>query len=328
MSNVDLRRSARREFSVMGLALCVVFAVSFGAQLLWFGVPALIPGLQGLLEKNYWTWLGVGIPMYVLAMPLGALILWLVPAAPPEKNPFSVGKFLIFVPVAFFITYAGNIIGTMLSLVLSDGLAENPINDLAMENSFWKVLTMVILAPVMEELLFRKLLIDRAVRYGEKTAVLLSAITFGLFHQNLFQFFYAFGAGLLLAYLYVRSGKLRYPIILHMIINFMGSVVAPAILTLLDQEKLTQMQSLPPEEMVQALMEVLPQMLVVMLYGLTLLGLSIAGLVLLIVFVRKLQWKEVPGQLPLENKFKTVYLNFGMILFAVLCLVMFVVALL
>ena len=327
MSDMELRRCTRKEFSTIGIALSVMLVVAFGAQLLWFSVPAAIPQLQGLLQKKFWTWLGVGIPMYLLAMPLGALILWLVPAAAPEKKPFSIGKFLIFVPVAFFITYAGNIIGTFLSMFLSSGTAENPLNELAMENSLWKVLTMVILAPVMEELLFRKLLIDRAVRYGEKTAVLLSAITFGLFHQNLFQFFYAFGAGLLLAYLYVRSGKLRYPILLHMIVNFMGSVVAPAVMSLVDQEQLLQLQNLPAQEMIQGTMQILPGLLLMLLYLMLLVGLSIAGLVLLIIFGRRLTWKEIPGQLPLENKFKTVYLNFGMIMFVALCLVMFVVAL-
>ena len=327
MSDMNLERNARREFSLTGVALSVMLVVALVVQLLWFGVPALIPGLQELLEKKYWTWLGVGIPLYVLAMPICALLLRLVPAAPPEKKTYPVGKFLIFIPVAFFITYAGNIIGTILSLVLSNGMAENPLNDLAMENSFWKVLTMVILAPVMEELVFRKLLIDRTVRYGEKTAVLLSAVTFGLFHQNLFQFFYAFGAGLLLGYLYVRSGKLRFPIVLHMIINFMGSVVAPAITTLMDPDKLWQIESLPQEEMILAYMEILPQMLIVMLYGMALIGLSIAGLVLFIINIRKLTWKEVPGQLPLEKKFKTVYVNFGMILFVLLCLVMIAISL-
>ena len=50
---------------------------------------------------------------------------------------------------------------------------------------------------------------------------------FGLFHLNLFQFFYAFGLGLMFGYVYMRTSQLRYSIVMHMIINFNGSVLAP-----------------------------------------------------------------------------------------------------
>ena len=40
----------------------------------------------------------------------------------------------------------------------------------------------------------------------------------------MFQFFYAFFVGILFAYVYVRTGRLRYPVLIHGIINFFGSV--------------------------------------------------------------------------------------------------------
>lgn len=321
-------RPARKVFSRVGLGLCVILLAALGAQLLWFALPELIPGIQWLSAESWWTWLGIGVPMYLVAIPLGALVFRTVPAAPPEKQPFGVKKFLIFVPIAFAITYLGNIIGTVLSLILSGGTAENAVSELALDNHPLKVLIMVILAPLMEELVFRKLLIDRTRQYGEKTAVFLSAITFGLFHQNLFQFFYAFGAGLLLAYLYVRSGKLRYPVILHAIVNFMGSVVAPAVLSLLDQEQLLQMETLPPQEMLNAMMQILPGLLGYLAYAFFLFGLFITGLVFLGIYHRRVTWQEMPGQLPVGQRVKTVYLNVGMILFVLLCLIFIVISLL
>ena len=50
------------------------------------------------------------------------------------------------------------------------------------------ILTSVIIAPVMEELVFRKYLVDRLVPYGQKTAVVLSGLFFGLFHGNFISF--------------------------------------------------------------------------------------------------------------------------------------------
>lgn len=81
----------------------------------------------------------------------------------------------------------------------------------------------VLIAPTAEELLFRKLLTERIVKYGELAAVLASGLFFGLFHGNLNQFSYAFLLGLFLGFIYVKTGKLRYTIGLHMAINFIGS---------------------------------------------------------------------------------------------------------
>ncbi len=81
----------------------------------------------------------------------------------------------------------------------------------------------VLIAPTAEELLFRKLLTERIVKYGELAAVLASGLFFGLFHGNLNQFSYAFLLGLFLGFIYVKTGKLGYTIGLHMAINFIGS---------------------------------------------------------------------------------------------------------
>ena len=67
----------------------------------------------------------------------------------------------------------------------------------------------VLIAPTAEELLFRKLLTERIVKYGELAAVLASGLFFGLFHGNLNQFSYAFLLGLFLGFIYVKTGKLR-----------------------------------------------------------------------------------------------------------------------
>ena len=82
------------------------------------------------------------------------------------------------------------------------------------------------LAPLAEEFLFRKLLLERLLPFGEKGAVMVSALAFGLFHGNLYQFFYAFGVGVILGLAYVRSGRFWFPVLLHMGFNFMGSVAA------------------------------------------------------------------------------------------------------
>ena len=78
------------------------------------------------------------------------------------------------------------------------------------------ILATVVLAPPAEEMIFRGMLFRRAENYmGRTGALLLSSFLFGLYHANMIQFLYAFLMGLLLAYLYEKSGTLLLPVLAH-----------------------------------------------------------------------------------------------------------------
>jgi len=51
-------------------------------------------------------------------------------------------------------------------------------------------------APVCEELIFRKMLVTRALKYGEGVAILLSGLVFGLFHGDLNQIYVCLWIGI------------------------------------------------------------------------------------------------------------------------------------
>ena len=166
---------------------------------------------------------------------------------------------------------------------------------------------MVLCAPVFEEFIFRKLLIDRAAVYGEGVAVVLSGVMFGLFHGNLNQFAYAFLLGIFFGFIYVKTGKIRYTVILHMVINFMGSVVSTWVMNAMNAEKTIEALQLfqsNPDEGMAALQSVLPGLLLVGIYVLLIFGVVIAGIVLLIVKRRK--FRLMPGEvvIPKENGFR------------------------
>lgn len=321
--------SAKKVFSRIGLALSAILAIATALQILWFSIPAEIFGEDSWTSTSSWgMWLGTFLPLYMIAIPLGLLIMRKLPAQTPQDNKLNAKNFLVFVPMCVCMVYAGNLIGTLLSLVLSGGTAENAVVNYAMDASVLKVLVMVVLAPVLEEYVCRKQIIDRTRQYGEKTAVFLSALVFGLLHQNLYQFFYAFGLGLIFAYIYTRTGRLRYPIVLHGFVNFLGSVVAPWLLSNVD---LAAIESLDPTASQEALMEVLvpmlPGFLMFMLYALLLIGIAVWGLVLLILKCRRLMWKEGEAQLPEGTAAKTVYGNVGMVLYILLCIASIIIAL-
>lgn len=330
MENItyDLRPT-RKTFSRIGWALCAIIAVAFVAQLFFILVPRWIWEKDNWFATSSWGfWISTFAPTYLFAFPAAWLILRRMPSQTPQNHKLSAGKFVLLFFIAYFVMYVGNIIGNVMSMVLSGGQAENALVDYAMDSNPLKILVMVILAPLFEEFIFRKLLIDRTAQYGEKLSVFFSAITFALLHQNLFQFFYAFGLGFIFAYIYLRTGRLRYTVFMHAIMNFMGAVIAPWIISNLDLNALANINTVSQSDLAAAYAEVIPGLIIYLVYSLVLLGFTVTGLVLFIVFFKKFIWKRAESQLPKHTAIKAVYLNSGMIVYILLCIAYIVMALL
>ncbi|MBO5358982.1 MAG: CPBP family intramembrane metalloprotease [Clostridia bacterium] len=320
----------RKTFSLVGFSLCVFFAIAFLGRIIFAEIAVLAFGKEcWLLTSSWGKWIINYLPMYFVAFPIFYFLIRRLPAEKPEVNKIGFGKMFVYFLISYFVVYVGGIVGNVFAMVFSGGKAQNEVANLAMDTSLLKVTVMVILAPIIEELIFRKLLIDRIGRYGEKNAVLFSAFTFGLLHQNLFQFFYAFGVGIIFAYIYIRSGKVRYSVILHTIINFLGSVVAPWMISRVDIEALLNLDpNTTAEELMAIYTQILPELIVLLVYAFLLFGVVIAGFVLFIVNIIKTNWKQRSEELEKGTVIKTAYLNVGMITYIVICLVFVVISLL
>ncbi len=86
------------------------------------------------------------------------------------------------------------------------------------------IIYMVILAPISEEIVFRGWCINLLKRYGKLTAIIISALAFGLYHANIYQSGAAFIIGLLYGYLAIRYESLWPSIILHIINNTLSTI--------------------------------------------------------------------------------------------------------
>ena len=84
----------------------------------------------------------------------------------------------------------------------------------------WAILSVVVCAPVLEEILFRGLIFESCrERFGSGVAVLVSALLFGLVHGVPVQIINAFVVGLIFGYIYLRTGSLLSVILLHVVNN-------------------------------------------------------------------------------------------------------------
>lgn len=84
-----------------------------------------------------------------------------------------------------------------------------------------------ILAPIVEEVIFRGLMYKQLTEYvSKRNAVIVSVLLFGLFHGNFLQAIYGVGLGLLMVYVYERMGTLWAPILFHIGANVFGVLLS------------------------------------------------------------------------------------------------------
>ena len=311
-------KQARRDFSRIGASLCLMVVVWYALATVLEG--ALYAAVGGKGETPNWvTYVGSGVPLYLIAMPIAVMLMGKSTVIETRKFDMKPGLFFKLLLMCLPMMWAGSVFGSMLSMALSNGEATDRVADLAMQTNIWNVVFLVIVGPIFEEWLFRKQLIDHTRKYGEKTAILLSGLAFGLFHMNLFQFFYAFLLGLMFGYVYTRTSKLRYSTAMHMIINFNGGVLAPWVLTRVDLDQLEKVSeaaengnAVAMEQWASQNVEGLAIMLVYfVLYG----AVILAGFVLLIRNFKKFEFYTAPEELPRGTRAKTVCGNVGMIMF-------------
>jgi hypothetical protein len=195
--------------------------------------------------------------------------------------------------------WIGNLIGNIITMIIGYMMSNeviNPIEQVITNSSIYiNLIVICIIAPIFEEIFFRKLLIDRTIKYGATPSIILSATLFGLFHGNLSQFFYAFLLGGFFAYVYIKTGNIAYPISLHAIINFFGSVVSSTFAQSLDN-----IAAFNPIDIT-----------IVAIYGIIIISSLIIGLYTIATKYNKIDLNETY----LEKPFQTMFLNAGMILF-------------
>lgn len=92
-------------------------------------------------------------------------------------------------------------------------------NDFGFLGAFMKV---VIIAPVVEELIFRGVIMHGLMRnYSKTTAIFFSGLLFALFHLNPWQFPATFVLGILLGWIMIRTKNIGLAIIGHAINNLL-----------------------------------------------------------------------------------------------------------
>ena len=227
------KRKVKKLFSRVFFALFLYIIISQMLSAVIYAVASVLLSPEKYTEfaaSSLWAIIISSGVQYIIAFPIFILALAGTKRAEEKERTKLSGKELLLM---FFIgeamMFVGSIIGNLLNSFVGSITGTIPENDIATiitEVPMWLIfIIVVIVGPIVEELICRKLIIDRLSAWGDHIAILFSAVAFGLIHANLYQFFYAALLGALLGYIYTRTRDVRYTILLHMIFNFMGSIV-------------------------------------------------------------------------------------------------------
>ena len=192
-----------------------------------------------IMNKSWFTWVfNYGIT-YLICFPVFILLMRKVPdtyqeITLPEARKISIPKFLVITLCSYGImqvlNIGGNLISTIIQLLLRIEV-NNPLEQIISASSVWlNIIMVVIVAPVMEEYIFRGLLYKKLIGYGPKVYILFSSLLFMFFHINVYQMLYAFCLGLVFAGLTAYTGTIKYSLAMHMLINFVGSGISVMVL--------------------------------------------------------------------------------------------------
>lgn len=316
----------------------MIIAVNIFAVIAIMAVRYYFPELE---QTNWYETVLNSVAFYFVGVPIAAImLLFSRPDTAVDfirsKTKLTFGKWMKYLCMAFAFMYAGNWVGNIvtgvLGLIVGHSI-ENPVAS-ALDGASWIISTisMVIIAPIFEELLFRKLLIDRMQPYGEKTAIIASALAFGLVHGNFSQFFYAFGVGLLFGYVYCKTKNIWYTISFHMIINGVCGILTGYISSKIDYEEYSsvlesigkQLSNEEAMELVAKIGKYLIPMIALGVISLVVFGAAVTGIVFFAKGIKNISLEDCKYDISAKNVRIAAYANVGIIILYAIMAISFI----
>lgn len=293
------RNEIKKIFSQIGLSIALLLIIQ---QVVVAIISLLVNNYAPDIANTGWYfWVLLYTPLYLIAFPVFLLMFRKIPSGsggPKVYQKISPAQMIKLVVISIGIVYPLNLLATLISALVEKirgtGLT-NPLAEVVQGSNPWvNLLFVVIIAPIMEEIIFRRLMHDKLIPFGGKVYVLFSAFVFALFHGNIYQLAYAFILGILFASITYYTGTIRYSMILHVIINFIGSGVGALILAYSNETILG-------------------------IWGMIILLFMVIGIIVGILWWVKHR-KEIhfePGEITITEK-KLMFLNGGMIFYMIL----------
>jgi membrane protease YdiL (CAAX protease family) len=137
----------------------------------------------------------------------------------PSRNSVGATLGTLSLPILFVIPGLALVMLTAVSMLVAVfpmSRWEQAMFERMMTNGFATVVSTCILAPLLEEMLFRGIILRSFLnQYSRTRALLYSSLLFGLAHLNVYQLVIGFTLGMIAGWLYERTRSLWPSILLH-----------------------------------------------------------------------------------------------------------------
>ncbi len=313
----EYRSEVRHICSVLGWSLVALVLLTqlagilfglIGYLLSYYKVMGVGAELYKVLNSGWFSIAGSHLLAYALVLPVTFAVMEHVPEVKPEKKRMRPSKFFMFFVMTMGAGYILNIAGSVLNLIVAvltgrNTYNMNPVNNLFDSLNIVVILYVSVLGPIIEEYIFRWKLINRLRPLGEKAAILFSALMFGLMHGNLSQILYATAIGVVLGYIAVKTGRMKYNCILHIMVNSYSTLLV----LLMSKEQFS-----------------IAYLFIALAVPVITLGAIVASIVIFCVNVKRT--RLLPGKWPEGIEYRdfssAMYLNSGTVVFIVLNLLL------
>ena len=210
---------------VLFFFLCMIAVTAVGMSIASFALNINIMNYQALTEKVR------ALPLYLSASYYALVLILMRKAFQADQMRFGYGSCR---------RKAWQVLQAVLAVAAAGFLWSSALTGSGLENVFRYyrnnaaaafegqkivplILATVILGPPAEEMIFRGMVYRRARAYwGVRKALFLSSVLFGIYHGNMIQFLYALVIGLMLGWIYEKSGNLKVSIAAHMCVNLLA----------------------------------------------------------------------------------------------------------
>ena len=138
-----------------------------------------------------------------------------------EKKYFKVNKKLNITDIVTYfaliygINFFLNLISSAINIKGQKFIVQRPI--------YTDIIYAICIAPVLEEIVFRGVLMTYLKKYGIQTAIIVSSLFFGISHYNIYMIIPAFFIGIVLAYVSYKY-SIKYSILLHILLNIVANM--------------------------------------------------------------------------------------------------------
>ncbi len=342
-----LKKQCKKEFSLAGLKLSAFAIFVILVEIVWSVIFNTIEKKFNFEFPGYMSYVQILVCLHIIGLAFAVFLFHFKPKVKLPSKKLGFWNFVLYLLATFGIGVPLALVGNVISMIIAylageDVLSANAslnIATMGIDTLLGKalmILVVVITAPIVEEHLFRKFLIDSIGRWGVIVSAVTSGLLFGLFHGNLSQFFFATFIGFIFANVYLRTGRVRYSIFMHMTVNGVNAIIMllvsgldlPRLQELSDEmlsfstdaEAMAFLNNLAPADL-----SLLGGFMFYMIFIGCYLLFVFAGFVLFMVFFKKIFFYEKPfkSELSVGKTFLSGYLSIGMIIFFLVCIFQF-----